>query len=150
MGLFSIFKKGSAPAYSCYRYKVTGINPASGRKKNVFVIAASNAAPEAVASKSGLLAPYNVELAQEAPTARQLELVKKKRIALPPDASMLDASIFIQWAIDGVSPAEPAPLRVVDYAIAHNVFLPKYAGIKEARDYLIAALPDRKEEIKNL
>lgn len=55
MGLFSIFKKGSAPAYSCYRYKVTGINPASGRKKNVFVIAASNAAPEAVASKSGLL-----------------------------------------------------------------------------------------------
>lgn len=77
MGLFSIFKKGSAPAYSCYRYKVTGINPASGRKKNVFVIAASNAAPEAVASKSGLLAPYNVELAQEAPTARQLELVKK-------------------------------------------------------------------------
>ena len=133
MGLFSIFKKGSAPAYSCYRYKVTGINPASGRKKNALVIAA-----------------YSVELAQEAPTARQLELVKKKRIALPPDASMLDASIFIQWAIDGVSPAEPAPLRFVDYAIAHNVFLPKYAGIKEARDYLIAALPDRKEEIKNL
>lgn len=150
MGLFSIFKKNSAPAYSCYRYKVTGINPASRRKKSVFIIAASNETPEAVASKSGLLAPYNVEPAQEAPTARQMELIRKKRIALPADASMLDASVFIQWAIDGISPAEPAPLRFVDYAIAHNVFIPKYAGIKEARDYLIAALPDKKEEIENL
>ena len=69
----------------------------------------------------------------------------------PSNLSMQDASIFITRSVEGETLEQPvAPIVFIDYAIKNNVYIPKYANIKEAQDYLIAALPEKKKEIKSL
>ncbi|MEZ3502941.1 MAG: hypothetical protein K1W25_05730 [Lachnospiraceae bacterium] len=145
-------KKESQPSlYWCEVYKVRGINPETNRKKTVEVIAASNAPAEQIQSKSGLLPPYEIEKATRPATDAQLETMHKHGFKPPSNLSMQDASIFITRSVEGETLEQPvAPIVFIDYAIKNNVYIPKYANIKEAQDYLIAALPEKKKEIKSL
>lgn len=145
-------KKESKPgAYWCEVYKVQGINPETNRKKTVEVVDASNAAIEAIQLKSGLRPPYKVEKATRLASEAQLETMRKHGFKPPADLSMLDASVFITRSVEGEPLQQPvAPLSFTDYAIKHNVYIPKYATAKEAQDYLLAALPQNGKEIKAL
>lgn len=145
-------QKESRPGlYWCEVYKVCGINPETNRKKTVEVVAASNAPAEQIQSKSGLLPPYKIKKATRPASDAQLETMRKHGIKPPADLSMLDASVFITRSVEGESIKQPtASLNFVDYAIKNNVYIPKYANIKEAQNYLIAALPGKKKEIMSL
>lgn len=138
-------------AYWCEVYKVYGINPETKRKKSVKVIAASNSSAELIQTKSGLLPPYEIEKATPLASDAQLETMRKHGFQPPVNLSMQDASIFITRSVEGENLKQPiAPLSFVDYAIKHNVYIPKYANVKEAQNYLIAALPEKKQEIISL
>lgn len=145
-------KKESQPGlYWCEIYKVRGINPETNRKKTVKIVAASNAPVELIQSKSELLPPYEIEKATRPASDAQLETMRKHGFKPPANLSLLDASVFITRSVEGEPLEQPvAPLVFVDYAIKNNVYIPKYANIKEAQDYLIAALPEKKKEIKSL
>lgn len=145
-------KKESRPGlYWCEVYKVHGINPTTKRKKSVEVIAASNAPTEFIQSKSGLLPPYEIEKVTRPATDLQLETMRKHGFKPPIGLSIRDASIFITRSIEGEPMEQPvASLAFVNYAIKNDVYIPKYANAKEARDYLLAALPENANEIKKL
>ena len=145
-------KKESLPGvYWCEVYKVYGINPETKRKKSVKVIAASNSSAEQIQVKSGLLPPYEVEKVTPLASDAQLETMRKHGFQPPTGLSMQDASIFITRSVEGENLKQPvAPLVFVNYAIENNVYIPKYANIKEAQNYLIAALPKKKKEIMSL
>ena len=150
--MFGLFKKKeSKKRYYCEKYKVTGINPSSNRKKSIIVIAASTDEEQIIIERSGLLPPCTVENVTPKPTQSQLDLIKRKGIFVPFDSSKEDASIFITRYFDGITDyIPPASRDIVNFAINNNIFIPKYAGTKEAKDYLINALPDKKQEIKEL
>lgn len=144
-------KENKSCLYWCEVYKVHGINPETNRKKTVEVVAASNAPPELIQSKSGLLPPYKIDKATRPASDAQLETMRKHGINPPSDLSMLDASILITRSVEGKPIKQPtAPLSFVDYAIKNNVYIPKYANAKEAQDYLLAALPKNATEIRTL
>lgn len=145
-------KKESMPnIYWCEIYKVRGINPETNRKKSVEVVAASNAPDELIQSKSGLLPPYEVEKATRPATEAQLETLRKHGFNPPANLSIVDASIFITRSVEGEPYRQPvASLSFTNFAIENDVYISKYANEKEARDYLLDALPDKKREIKEL
>lgn len=144
-------KKMQPNKYWCEVYKIYGINPETKRKKSVEIIEASNAPIELIQSKSGLLSPYEIEKTTRPASEAQLELLHKHGIKPPSDLSMQDASIFISRSIEESPINQPvASIIFTDYAIKNNVYIPKYANAKEAKNYLIAALPDNSKEIKNL
>lgn len=144
-------KESQLGAYWCEVYKVQGINPETSRKKTVEVVEASNADIETIQLKSGLLPPYKVEKATRPASDAQLEAMRKHGFKPPADLSMLDASVFITRSVEGKPLQQPvAPLAFTIYAIKHNVYIPKYASVKEAQDYLLAALPKNGKEIREL
>lgn len=144
-------KESRSGLYWCEIYKVRGINPETNRKKSVEVVAASNALPDLIQSKSGLLPPYEIEKVTRPASDAQLETMRKHGFKPPVNLSIQDASIFITRSVEGEALEQPvAPLSFVDYAIKHNVYIPKYANVKEAQNYLIAALPEKKKEIMSL
>lgn len=137
--------------YWCEIYKVRGINPKTKRKKSVEVVESSNASAELIQSKSGLLPPYEIEVATRPASDAQLDALRKHGFTPPANLSMSDAGIFIDRGIEGEPRQQPvASLNFVDYAIKNDVYIPKYANTKEARDYLLEALPENAAEIKKL
>lgn len=144
-------KESHTGVFWCEIYKVQGVNPETGRRKSVEVVEASNAAADVIQVKSGLLPPYKVEKATRPASDAQLEAMRKHGFKPPADLSMLDASIFITRSVEGKPLQQPvAPLAFTVYAIEHNVYIPKYASVKEAQDYLLAALPNNGKEIREL
>lgn len=156
MGLLEkLFKKNGenqpqVPVW-CVTYKVRGTNPATGRNKTVEVVEASNSPTERIEEKSGLLPPYEVTDATRPASDLQLETLRKHGHKVPADLSMVDASIFITRSAEGepINQA-PAPASFFDFAIKNGVYISRYSNKKEAQDYLVAALPKLKSEIKNL
>lgn len=144
-------RKTQPGPYWCEIYKVRGVNPTTKRKKTNQVIAASNAPSDLIQEKSGLLPPYEIEKVTRPASDLQLETMRKYGFKPPVGLSMWDASIFITRSVEG-EPLEQsiASLAFVDYAIENNVYIPKYANTKEAREYLLTALPDKTKEINEL
>lgn len=135
--------------YSCL-FKVKGINPNTKRKKTIEVVAASNAPKEVITSKSGLLPPFDVSIAVEPPSPEQLALAKKYKVTIPSDADSMDARLLLQRYFDNTPPTPPISRSIVEYAIRNNVYIPKYAGISEAKDFLLEMLPEKEKEITKL
>lgn len=142
----------SSEWYWCVHYSVTGINPATGRKKSVPVIESSVASDLQICQRSGLNPPYSIENVDRHPSEAQLHRIQRDNISIPEGVplSIEDATIFITRSEENKKYAPPADSRFVDYAIEHQVYIPKYASNKEAVQYLKVALPHLKSEINSL
>lgn len=138
--------------YWCVHYSVTGINPSTGRRKSVSVIESSIASDAQIGQRSGLNPPYNIENVDRKPSEAQLHRIQRDNISIPEGVplSIEDATIFITRSEENKKYAPPADIRYVDYAIEHQVYIPKYASNKEAVQYLKVALPHLKSEINSL
>ncbi len=144
MGLFGFSK------LYCKEYKVKGLNPRSGRRKTVIVVATSADQESNITKKSGLLPPYEILPGSCEVTEGQLEVAKKYKIKFPKDATISDAAIILD-RIHRDDPVEekPVPRQMVQYAADNNVFIPKYAYYDEAVEILLYQLPDKKKEIND-
>ena len=127
MGLFDVFKKkGLNPLRGCMNlgcYSVSGVNPATGRKKSVKVAAASEA--EAV-SRSGLADAAASEVGWPAPSEAQLAYAKKRGLQLQSGLVADDVSAMLTRAEDGEAAAVPAAL--VDAAAREGIAMSYYVG----------------------
>jgi len=148
--LRSFARSASRGTYYSKLYKVRGVNPDTKRKKTVEVVAASDASEEVVTGKSGLLPPFEVMEGVGVPDEGQLNLAKKYGVNIPSDADAMDARLLLQRCFDGVASFRPITGRVIDYAIENNVYIPKYASLEEARDFLLEYAPEKEKEIKEL
>lgn len=138
--------------YWCVHYSVTGVNPSTGRRKSVSVIESSVASDQQICQRSGLNPPYSIENIDRQPSEAQLRRIHRDNISIPDGVplSIEDATIFITRSEENKKYTPPADIRFVDYAIEHQVYIPKYASNKEAAQYLKIALPHLKSEINSL
>lgn len=145
MGLFSFSK------FYCKEYKVKGLNPQSGRRKTIIVVATSADNESVIVKKSGLLPPYEILPGSREVTEGQLEVAKKYKIKFPKDATIDDAALILDRIHrDGPVKEQPVSKQMIKYAADNNVFIPKYAYYDEAVDILLYRLPEKKKEIKRL
>lgn len=142
----------SSDWYWCVHYTVYGINPSTGRKKSAEVIESSVASNDEIGSRSGLVGPYDVVTSDRPATDAQLFRIERDKISIPSGQPLTiwDASIFITRSEESKKFQPPADSKYTDYAIEHQVFIPKYASNKEAISYLKTALPHLRNEINNL
>lgn len=157
MGLFSkivssVSGQGKRPQVApvknsvlCGRYAVTGKNPETGRKKTVSVIAEEGLPLEVLHEKSGLLPPFEVSQKPLAlpPTDNQLKYAEKLGFSFPPDATSLDASVFLSRAEAGQPIVQPgAPAAMVRYVIERGITVPAYAGAAEVSAFYLRGCSD--------
>ena len=138
----------------CVLYEIKGKNPDTGRQKTVQFTASSLSTLEEIHKLSGLLPPYSEYVdVTPMPTERQIPYALDLGVRIPPYADRYDISSFIDTALNRsvrkkyVSPTDP---KYIHYAVAHNVYLPRWADDANCIRILTDALPDNFEEIKNL
>lgn len=138
----------------CVLYEIKGKNPDTGRQKTVQFTASSLSTLEEIQKLSGLLPPYSEYVdVTPMPTERQIPYALDLGVRIPPYADRYDISSFIDTALNRsvrkkyVSPTDP---KYIHYAVAHNVYLPRWADDANCIRILTDALPDNFEEIKNL
>ena len=138
----------------CVLYEIKGKNPDTGRQKTVLFTASSLSTLEEIHKLSGLLPPYSAPVDITAmPTERQIPYALDLGVRIPPYADRSDISSFIDTALNRsvrkkyVSPTDP---KYIHYAVAHNVYLPRYADNAKCIRLLTEALPDNITEINNI
>lgn len=129
-------------------YKVTGKNPATGRKKTEKLVWINKATEDEVAKQSGLLPPYTVERQEDTPPSEaQIGHARSLGIMLPGDATMEDASVFLTRAENN----EPihqvgADADFVKTLICKlGIYVPKYANAQEAYWRYIGSLKQEEQ-----
>lgn len=151
--MFKLFKKEKplqAPFY-CIRYKVKGINPETGRIKTAHLIVGSWEDLDYVLPRCGLSEPYECEIESRLPTERQIQYARSVNVSIPPNSTLEDVSVLLSRYGDGIQLNLPfAPVCFFEYAVRNNVFLPSLVSEKEAREWLLRALPDNAGEIQKL
>lgn len=127
----------------CACYSVKGKNPDSHRMKKETVVVESTASMEDVQRKSGLFPPYEIiKVDLESPTEKQISYAKECGITFPEDASVRDASIFLERFENDQPLVQPAiPDDLVRYLIGKNIFVYSYAGIIEASNLYLNGVP---------
>lgn len=133
----------------CAYFNVKGVNPASGRKKTVSVVAAANASIAEIQAKSGLLPPYEVSVDKNnftPPTEAQVRYAARLGFKFPADATVRDATVFLTRSENGVPLVQPpAPDRLVHYIISKGGYVPAYSGAAEiSAEYLHCCEPKEK------
>lgn len=119
----------------CANYSVKGKNPATGRRKTVYVVVESTASQEEIQVKSGLLPPYeiNVSDCNSTPSEAQIRYAEKLGFVFPTDAGSDDATIFLTRAESEEPLVQPAmPDELIRYLLKKDIYVPAYAGINEA------------------
>lgn len=109
------------------KYKVTGTNPLSGRKKSCTCTARSETFAGYIASAEGLVEPFEFQaLPAESPTDRQLDYLNKLGSSFPNGANAFDVSAIIARISDGDSTVPTESLSA--YAFNNGVEFSKYTG----------------------
>lgn len=138
MGLFNLLKKPNGRKLDPLRglmnlgsFTVSGINPATKRKKTEVVAAAS--ADDAV-KLSGLADAVAVESGWGVPTSTQLGYIKKCGLSLPDGATARDATALISRISHGEMSAVPS--RLVIEAAAKGISMSFLTGHSQYSRYL--------------
>lgn len=147
-----VIKARELPANHCLQYRIRGINPKTGRKNTVRIIAGTwENIYDVAASRSGLLSPYEISDETPAATEAQIQYMVNLNIKFPDGISKWDASVLLQHAEDGKDVFnDPLSMPILSFAVNHNVYVSSFLTVTEAKNILISNFPELKKEIKEL
>lgn len=151
--MFKLFRKQKQPQnpICCIRYKIKGTNPETGRRKTAHLIVGSWENLDCALPRCGLLEPYEYEIENRVPTEHQLQYAHSVKISPPQNSTLEDVSVLLSRYEDDIQLNLPfAPACFFEYAVENDVFLPSLVSEKEAREWLLCALPDNAKEIQKL
>lgn len=151
--MFKLFKKEKPlqSQFYCIRYKVKGINLETGRRKTAHLIVGSWEDLEYALPRCGLSGPYEYKKEDRLPTERQIQYARSVNISFPSNSTLEDISVLISRYEDDIQLNLPlAPACFFEYAVKNDVFLPSLVSEKEAREWLLCALPNNASEIQKL
>lgn len=136
-----------------YKYKVTGINPLTNRRKSAIVVIEESADLSEIEKKSGLIKVSNKEKILEPPTQKQMSYAKDLGISISNDMTKGDLACIIHRLLDVNEPFREAwenaeePSKILwDKVIARNEWCSAYTselGLVESYFFTCPTLKDK-------
>lgn len=143
-------KRRKLPDDRILRYKITGTNPKTGRRKTEKAVCGSWEHLPIVAMRTGLEPPFEYKMDLPLTTDAQLDLMKKKRIPSLDGMFRHDASALIQHSIDGVPvfPEKTLPRPILQFFIDRNEVVSSFMTVSDFEDEFLDERPGLRKLIK--
>lgn len=119
------------------KYKISGKNIDSGRKRTITHQAIDEMTAKAYAEREGIEILEIIQLPEESPTERQIEFAQSLGIKIPHNVTKYELSDLISISVDKDKPSE---IRHIKFAKIYGVECTQYIGKKSLFDKIQSEL----------